>query len=591
MSSYNIIDHEYDVVVLGAGGSGLRAAVGLSEAGLKTACISKVFPTRSHTSAAQGGISAALGNMGEDDWRWHMYDTVKGADWLGDQDSIEYLCKEAPKAVLELEKYGVPFSRTDEGKIYQRPFGGMTKNYGNGIVQRTCAAADRTGHAILHTLYGQALKHNTEFFIEYFALDLLMKDGECKGLIAWNLNDGTIHRFRAHTVIIATGGYGKVYYSATSAHTCTGDGNAMVLRAGLPLQDMEFVQFHPTGIYGHGTLISEGVRGEGGYLVNSKGERFMERYAPNAKDLASRDVVSRSMSIEINEGRGVGKDQDHVHLHLSHLDKSVIENRLPGITEAARLFANVDVTKEPIPVVPTVHYNMGGIPTNYKAEVLTVNGSEKTVPGLMAIGEAACVSVHGANRLGSNSLIDLVVFGRAAAKRAAELVKPGAPHEEISETETQKCLDRFDKLRNAQGDNSTAELRLAMQKTMQSKCAVFRTEKNLEEGVNEIRKTYDGIDSISVKDRSLVFNTDLVETLEFDNLIRQAVTTVDSAYHRKESRGAHAREDYPNRDDKKFMQHTLAWCDGKDTKITYRPVHNSTLTNDVQYFPPKERVY
>ena len=590
MSSYKIIDHEYDVIVLGAGGSGLRAAVGLSEAGLKTACISKVFPTRSHTSAAQGGISASLGNMGEDDWRWHMYDTVKGADWLGDQDSIEYLCKEAPAAVIELEKYGVPFSRTDDGKIYQRPFGGMTKNYGNGIVQRTCAAADRTGHAILHTLYGQALKHNTEFFIEYFALDLLMKDGECKGLIAWNLNDGTIHRFRAHSTIIATGGYGKAYYSATSAHTCTGDGNAMVLRAGLPLQDMEFVQFHPTGIYGHGTLISEGVRGEGGYLVNSKGERFMERYAPKAKDLASRDVVSRSMSIEINEGRGVGKEQDHVHLHLSHLNKSIIESRLPGITEAARLFANVDVTKEPIPVVPTVHYNMGGIPTNYKAEVLTGNDSE-TVPGLMAIGEAACVSVHGANRLGSNSLIDLVVFGRAAAKRAAEIVKPGTPHEDIGETETEKCIERFDKLRNSNGENSTAELRLSMQKTMQSKCAVFRTEKTLKEGVDNIRKAYDGMESISVKDKSLVFNTDLVETLEFDNLIRQAITTVDSAYNRQESRGAHAREDFPKRDDEKFMQHTIAWCNGKDTKIGYRPVTKTTLTNEVQYFPPQERVY
>jgi len=590
MSSYKIIDHEYDVIVLGAGGSGLRAAVGLSEAGLKTACISKVFPTRSHTSAAQGGISASLGNMGEDDWRWHMYDTVKGADWLGDQDSIEYLCKEAPAAVIELEKYGVPFSRTDDGKIYQRPFGGMTKNYGNGIVQRTCAAADRTGHAILHTLYGQALKHNTEFFIEYFALDLLMKDGECKGLIAWNLNDGTIHRFRAHSTIIATGGYGKAYYSATSAHTCTGDGNAMVLRAGLPLQDMEFVQFHPTGIYGHGTLISEGVRGEGGYLVNSKGERFMERYAPKAKDLASRDVVSRSMSIEINEGRGVGKEQDHVHLHLSHLDKSIIESRLPGITEAARLFANVDVTKEPIPVVPTVHYNMGGIPTNYKAEVLTGNDSE-TVPGLMAIGEAACVSVHGANRLGSNSLIDLVVFGRAAAKRAAEIVKPGTPHENIGEAETEKCLERFDKLRNSNGENSTAELRLSMQKTMQSKCAVFRTEKTLKEGVDDIRKAYDGMGSISVKDKSLVFNTDLVETLEYDNLIRQAITTVDSAYNRQESRGAHAREDFPKRDDEKFMQHTVAWCNGRDTKIDYRPVTKTTLTNEVQYFPPQERVY
>ena len=591
MSTYKIIDHEYDVIVLGAGGSGLRAAVGLSEAGLKTACISKVFPTRSHTSAAQGGISASLGNMGEDDWRWHMYDTVKGADWLGDQDSIEYLCKEAPAAVIDVEKYGVPFSRTEDGKIYQRPFGGMTKDYGNGIVQRTCAAADRTGHAILHTLYGQALKHNTEFFIEYFALDLLMKDGECKGLIAWNLNDGTIHRFRAHSTIIATGGYGKAYYSATSAHTCTGDGNAMVLRAGLPLQDMEFVQFHPTGIYGHGTLISEGVRGEGGYLVNSKGERFMERYAPNAKDLASRDVVSRSMSIEINEGRGVGKDQDHVHLHLSHLDKSIIESRLPGITEAARLFANVDVTKEPIPVVPTVHYNMGGIPTNYKAEVLTGNDSNKTVPGLMAIGEAACVSVHGANRLGSNSLIDLVVFGRAAARRAAELVKPGTPHEDIGESETEKCLERFDKLRNSNGENNTSELRLSMQKTMQSKCAVFRTEKTLKEGVDEIRKTYDGMDSISVKDRSLIFNTDLVETLEFDNLIRQAITTVDSAYNRQESRGAHAREDFPKRDDEKFMQHTIAWCNGKDTKIGYRPVTKTTLTNEVQYFPPQERVY
>jgi succinate dehydrogenase / fumarate reductase, flavoprotein subunit len=591
MSAYKIIDHEYDVVVLGAGGSGLRAAVGLSEAGLKTACISKVFPTRSHTSAAQGGISAALGNMGEDDWRWHMYDTVKGSDWLGDQDAIEYLCKEAPRAVVELERYGVPFSRTDDGKIYQRPFGGMTKNYGNGTAQRTCAAADRTGHAILHTLYGQALKHNTEFFIEYFALDLIMKNGQCKGLIAWNLTDGTIHRFRSHITIIATGGYGKVYQSATSAHTCTGDGNAMVLRAGLPLQDMEFVQFHPTGIYGVGCLITEGARGEGGFLVNGKGERFMERYAPNAKDLASRDVVSRSMEMEINEGRGVGKDKDHISLHLDHLDKEVLNERLPGITEAAKTFANVDIDKQPIPVVPTVHYNMGGIPTNYKAEVLTLNGSEKTVPGLMAIGEAACVSVHGANRLGSNSLIDLVVFGRAAAKRAAELIKPGAPHEEVSNLETDKCLDRFNKIRNSNGSTMTSELRLKMQKIMQSKCAVFRTEKTLKEGVDQIRKPYEGINDISVKDKSLLFNTDLVETLEFDNLIRQALTTMDSAYSRKESRGAHAREDFSKRDDKNFMKHTLAWQSDNKVEIKYRDVHSKTLTNDVQYFPPKERVY
>ena len=591
MSAYKIIDHEYDVVVLGAGGSGLRAAVGLSESGLKTACISKVFPTRSHTSAAQGGISAALGNMGEDDWRWHMYDTVKGSDWLGDQDAIEYLCKEAPRAVVELERYGVPFSRTDDGKIYQRPFGGMTKNYGNGTAQRTCAAADRTGHAILHTLYGQALKQQTEFFIEYFALDLIMKNGECKGVIAWNLTDGTIHRFRSHITIIATGGYGKVYYSATSAHTCTGDGNAMVLRAGLPLQDMEFVQFHPTGIYGVGCLITEGVRGEGGFLVNGKGERFMERYAPNAKDLASRDVVSRSMEVEINEGRGAGKNKDHINLHLDHIDKKVIDERLPGISEAAKTFANVDVSKEPIPVVPTVHYNMGGIPTNYKAEVLTLNGSEKTVPGLMAIGEAACVSVHGANRLGSNSLIDLVVFGRAAAKRAAELIKPGSAHEEISNSETDKCLDRFDKIRNSNGSTKTSELRVEMQKTMQSKCAVFRTEKTLKEGVNQIRKPFEGMKDVSVKDKSLLFNTDLVETLEFDNLISQALTTMDSAYHRKESRGAHAREDFTERDDKNFMKHTLAWQKGKEVEIKYRDVHSRTLTNDVQYFPPKERVY
>ncbi len=591
MSAYNIIDHEYDVLVVGAGGSGLRAAVGLSESGLKTACISKVFPTRSHTAAAQGGISAALGNAGEDDWRWHMYDTVKGSDWLGDQDSIEFLCKEAPEAVIELEHYGVPFSRTKDGKIYQRAFGGMTKNYGNEPVQRTCAAADRTGHAILHTLYGQALKHKTEFFIEYFALDLLMKNGQCKGIIAWNLNDGTIHRFRSHITILATGGYGKIYYSATAAHTCTGDGNGMALRAGLPLQDMEFVQFHPTGLYGIGCLISEAVRGEGGYLVNSNGERFMEKYAPKAKDLASRDVVSRSMAIEINEGRGIGKNKDHIHLHIDHIDPKIIESRLPGISESVETFVHRDVTKDPIPVVPTVHYNMGGIPSNYNAEVITLNGKDKTVPGLMAIGEAACVSVHGANRLGSNSLIDLVVFGKAAAKRAAELIKPNSAHEAITNSETDKCLDRFDKLRNGNGSNKTSELRLSMQKTMQSKCAVFRTEKTLKEGVNEIKKPFEGMESISVKDKSLVFNTDLMETLEFDNLIRQAITTMESAYHRKESRGAHAREDFPKRDDQNYMKHTLSWYNGKEVKINYRSVNLSTLTNDVQTFPPKERIY
>ena len=593
-NSYNIKTHEFDVVVVGAGGAGLRAAFGMAQSGLSTACVTKVFPTRSHTVAAQGGISAALGNMGKDDWRWHMYDTIKGSDWLGDQDAIEYMCKNAAASVIELEHYGVPFSRNKEGKIYQRPFGGMTTNFGKGkAAQRTCAAADRTGHAILHTLYQQALKHQAQFFIEYFVIDLIMDDGKCKGILAWNLDDGSLHVFRAHIVVLATGGYGRAYFSATSAHTCTGDGGGMCIRAGLPMQDMEFVQFHPTGIYGAGCLITEGARGEGGYLVNSEGERFMERYAPSAKDLASRDVVSRAMTMEIRAGRGVGPKKDHIFLHLNHLPPEVLHERLPGISETAKIFAGVDVTKQPIPILPTVHYNMGGIPTNYHTEVLTLkDGKQTIVPGLMAIGEAGCVSVHGANRLGSNSLLDLVVFGRAAAYRAAEIVKAGMPHKKLKPEILDPIISRLDKIRNAKGDISVADLRLKMQKTMQDHAAVFRTEEVLEEGqkmMDGIRKEYG---NISVTDRSMIWNSDLVEAMELANLIDQAVLTVHGALNRKESRGAHAREDFPERDDKNWMKHTLLWLEENGrVKIDYKPVVLTTLTDEVEPVPPVKRVY